>query len=51
MIRFGLDAFPEPRAVASRTDGGDLPGGAGLRPAGALRSLELEKILKPGDPS
>jgi hypothetical protein len=51
VIRFGLDAFPEPRAVASRTDGGDLSGGAGLMPAGALRSLELERILKPGGPS
>jgi hypothetical protein len=51
VMRFGLDALPEPRAVTSGLDGGELPNGSGLRPAGALRSLELERILKPGGPS
>ena len=51
MIRFGLDALPERPAVVSRSDGGDLSPAPGLRPAGALRSLELERILNPGDPS
>ncbi len=51
VLRFGLDAIPEPGAVATRSDGGGLPGGAEFTPAGALRSRELEQILKPGGPS
>jgi hypothetical protein len=51
MIRFGLDALPERPAVASRSDGGNRSPSPGLRPAGALRSLELERIFNPGDPS
>ena len=51
VLRFGLDAIPEPGAVATRSDGGGLPGGAELIPAGALLSRELEQILKSGGPS
>jgi hypothetical protein len=51
VIRFGLDALPEPPSVVSRSDGGDLSPAPGLSPAGALRSLELKRILNPGDPS
>jgi hypothetical protein len=51
VIRFGFDAFPERPAVVSREDVGGISPGFGLKPAGALRSLELERILKPGDPS
>ena len=51
MIRFGLDALPERPAVVSRDDDGAISTSAGLKPAGALRSLELERILKSGDPS
>ncbi len=51
VLRFGLDAIPEPGAVATRSDGVGLPAGAEFTPAGALRSRELEQILKPGDPS
>ncbi len=50
VIRFGLDALPERSSVVSRSDSDESPG-RGLRPAGALRSLELERILKPGGPS
>jgi hypothetical protein len=51
VIRFGFDAFPERPAVVSREDVDGISPGFGLKPAGALRSLELERILKPGDPS
>jgi hypothetical protein len=51
VIRFGLDAFPDRPSVVSRSDGGDLSPAPSVTPAGALRSLELERILKPGDPS
>jgi hypothetical protein len=51
VIRFGLDAFPERPAFVSREDDGGMSPESRLRPAGALRSLELERIFKPGDPS
>ncbi len=51
VMRFGLDALSGPPSVASRSDGGELPEGPEPRPAGALRTLELQRILKPGDPS
>jgi hypothetical protein len=50
VIRFGLDAFPERPAVILGADGGDFSPASGRMPAGTLRSLELERILKPGDP-
>jgi hypothetical protein len=50
VMRFGLDAVQEPSSFAVRSGGDDLPGGTGPAPAGALRSIELQKILKPGDP-
>jgi hypothetical protein len=51
VIRFGLDALPERAAVVSRDDDAGVSSGSGIRSAGALRSRELERILKPGDPS
>jgi hypothetical protein len=51
VIRFGLDAFPERPAVVVLETGLGMETRSGLKPAGAMRSLELEKILKPGDPS
>jgi hypothetical protein len=51
VILFGLDALPERALVVAREDDRGLEIRSGLKPAGALRSLELEKILKPGDPS
>jgi hypothetical protein len=51
VLRFGLDALPVPASVASRLDGGVQPIGPGPKPAGVLRSLELERIFKPGGPS
>ena len=50
VIRFGLDALPERSSVVLRADSGEFPPESGRRPAGALRNLELERILKPGDP-
>ena len=50
VMRFGLDAVQEPSSVAIRSGGGDFSAGTGVAPAGALRSIELQKILKPGDP-
>jgi hypothetical protein len=49
VIRFGLDALPERPAVVSGTDAGASLDRGGM-PAGTLRRLELERILKPGDP-
>ena len=43
VMRFGLDAVQEPSSLAAGSGGGDFS-------AGALRSIELQKILKPGDP-
>jgi len=51
VVRFGLDAFPERPAVVSREEDRGVSSGSGIRSAGTLRSLELERILKPGDPS
>ncbi len=51
VMRFGLDAIQEPSSVAVRAGGDLVPNGTGLAPAGALRSIELQKILKPGDSS
>ena len=51
VTRFGLDAVPEPDPITPRALGGDEPTGAGPSSAGALRNLELQKILNPGDPS
>jgi hypothetical protein len=51
VMRFGLDAVQEPYSVAVGSDGGEPATETGLAPAGALRSIELQKILKPGDPS
>ena len=50
VMRFGLDAVQQQSSDAIRSGGGDLPAGTGQMPAGALRSIELQKILKPGDP-
>jgi hypothetical protein len=49
VIRFGLDALPERPSVVLRADGGDFSPARGRMPAGTLRNLELERILKPGD--
>jgi hypothetical protein len=49
VMRFGLDAIQEPSSIAVHTDGDLLQSGTGLAPAGTLRSIELQKILKPGD--
>jgi hypothetical protein len=51
VIRFGLDALPGRPSVVSRADQDDSAPRSLQRPAGALRSLELERILKPGDPT
>jgi hypothetical protein len=51
VVRFGLDAFPERPAFVSREENGGVSSGSANRSAGTLRSLELERILKPGDPS
>jgi hypothetical protein len=51
VIRFGLDAFPERPAIVLLEDDLGMEARSGLKPAGALRSLELERILKPGGPS
>jgi hypothetical protein len=51
VILFGLDALPERAVVVAREDDHGLEIRSGLKPAGALRSLELQKILKPGGPS
>jgi hypothetical protein len=51
VILFGLDALPERAVVVAREDDRGIEPRSGLKPAGALRSLELEKILKPGGPS
>jgi hypothetical protein len=48
VMRFGLDAIQEPSSVAVRAEGDVLRSGSGLAPAGALRNIELQKILKPG---
>jgi hypothetical protein len=51
VTRFGLDALPGRSAVVFRDESDDESSGRRPRPAGAMRSLELERILKPGDPS
>jgi hypothetical protein len=51
VVRFGLDAFPERPAFVLREQNGGVSSGSAIRSAGTLRSLELERILKPGDPS
>jgi hypothetical protein len=51
VILFGLDALPERAVVVAREGDRAIETRSGLPPAGALRSLELEKILKPGGPS
>jgi hypothetical protein len=51
VLRFGLDAFPEPvRGFAPAGGLTDTPD-SGSSTAGALRRIELEKLLKPGDHS
>jgi hypothetical protein len=50
VLRFGLDAWPAPpRDVAQSGGEGQVPVPSPVS-AGALRRLELEKLLKPGDP-
>jgi hypothetical protein len=51
VILFGLDALPERAVVVASEDDREIEARAGLKPAGALRSVELERILKPGGPS
>ncbi len=51
VIRFGLDALPERSGLVARGDDGGLAPAASLKPAGAMRNLELKRILEPGDPS
>jgi hypothetical protein len=51
VLRFGLDAFPEPVARPSPSGGPSDPSESNSSTAGALRQLELEKLLKPGDHS
>jgi hypothetical protein len=51
VIRFGLDALPERSALFARGDDGEVAPAASLKPAGAMRNLELKRILEPGDPS
>ena len=51
VLRFGLDAFPEPARRFSEPGGRLDP--LEIRPAsaGALRRIELENLLNPGDRS
>jgi hypothetical protein len=51
VMRFGLDAFPASlRAAAEAEESADSPEPASAS-AGALRRMELEKLLNPGDHS
>jgi hypothetical protein len=51
VVRFGLDALPERPPLLSRSDGESDSDDRSFEPAGALRRLELEKLLNPGGPS
>jgi hypothetical protein len=48
ILRFGLDAFPEPVPRPSANGGPANPPESSSSTAGALRDIELEKLLNPG---
>jgi hypothetical protein len=48
ILQFGLDAFPEPVPRSSASGGPADPSESSSSTAGALRAIELEKLLNPG---
>jgi len=51
VLRFGLDAFSEPVRLSSQSGGPPGESEDGPMSAGALRRIELEKLIKTGDHS
>ncbi len=51
VMRFGLDAFPASLRLASQSEESADSPEPGSASAGALRRIELEKLLNPGDHS
>jgi hypothetical protein len=51
VLRFGLDAFPEPVRLSSQSGGLSDSSQEVPMSAGALRLIELEKLINPGDHS
>jgi len=51
VLRFGLDAFPEPARWLSEPGASLEPLETSPASAGALRRIELERVLNPGDRS
>ena len=51
VMRFGLDAFPASLRLASQAEESADSPEPGSASAGALRRIELEKLLNPGDHS
>ncbi|MGP0067051.1 MAG: hypothetical protein ACLQGP_26090 [Isosphaeraceae bacterium] len=51
VLRFGLDAFPEPVRLSSQSGGPTDGSEDGPMTAGGLRHIELERLTKPGDHS
>ena len=51
VLRFGLDALPEPPHLLSLSVEGDRPTGATSESPGMLRRYEYQKFLNPGGPT